>query len=253
MNPRITDFGWIDERRALGFAQRQLRAPRKIRHVSIDLRSLGPEERKHILTRILDLVERPDLEVELLFRRLGRRITGARAAEEFVASVEDDDLWIHGDVALHLSIGSEEAELVVFPLEDGYDLEVSAWGNGADDVIVRIVDSFATGRVGPAERRVRFAGLEVDTRTHRVRCGNTWLDLPYIQFELLLALVSDPGRVWSFDELLVLAWGPDATGHRRLLKAAVRRLRRFLETADAGVKIRAVSGGFSVEAASPQT
>ena len=60
------------------------------------------------------------------------------------------------------------------------------------------------------------------------------------EFELLRVLAEEPGRVYSRDQLLYLAWGYDFAGQTRTVDVHVAQLRRKLEKS--GVKLETVTG-----------
>ena len=69
--------------------------------------------------------------------------------------------------------------------------------------------------------------LDPDRREARVD-GRT-LDLTYVEFELLRALVAQPGRVFSRRALLQAIWGDSAYREPRTIDVHVRHLREKLE------------------------
>ncbi len=60
------------------------------------------------------------------------------------------------------------------------------------------------------------------------------------EFELLRVLAEEPGRVYSRDQLLYLAWGYDFAGQTRTVDVHVAQLRRKLEKS--GVQLETVTG-----------
>ena len=70
-------------------------------------------------------------------------------------------------------------------------------------------------RVDPAKRAVEVRGLPVQTT--------------YVEFEILLALATSPGRVWTRDMLLTRIWGDSAYRDPRTIDVHIRHLREKLE------------------------
>ena len=70
-------------------------------------------------------------------------------------------------------------------------------------------------RIDPLRRSVSFAGRNVELTT--------------LEFDLLHALATQPGRVWRRDELLDRVWGRDFTGVDRVVDVHVSNLRAKLE------------------------
>ncbi len=78
----------------------------------------------------------------------------------------------------------------------------------------------------PASREVRIASRTLDLRTQ--------------EFDLLLTLAEQPGRVFTRAQLLQLAWGFDFYGQTRTVDVHIAHLRKKLEGGT--VKIETVTG-----------
>jgi DNA-binding response OmpR family regulator len=70
-------------------------------------------------------------------------------------------------------------------------------------------------RIDPAKRAVDVRGAHVQTT--------------YVEFEILLALATSPGRVWTRDMLLTRIWGDSAYRDPRTIDVHIRHLREKLE------------------------
>ena len=70
-------------------------------------------------------------------------------------------------------------------------------------------------RIDPAKRAVEVRGSLVQTT--------------YVEFEILLALATSPGRVWTRDMLLTRIWGDSAYRDPRTIDVHIRHLREKLE------------------------
>jgi two-component system response regulator MtrA len=71
--------------------------------------------------------------------------------------------------------------------------------------------------------------LTIDVTAHEVRRGSTNIQLTRLEFDLLVALAKDPGRVFSRDVLLSEVWGYRQTTDTRLVNFHVQRLRSKIE------------------------
>ena len=71
--------------------------------------------------------------------------------------------------------------------------------------------------------------LTIDVTAHEVRRGSTTIQLTRLEFDLLVALAKDPGRVFSRDALLSEVWGYRQTTDTRLVNVHVQRLRSKIE------------------------
>jgi DNA-binding response OmpR family regulator len=70
-------------------------------------------------------------------------------------------------------------------------------------------------RIDPAKRAVEVRGAPVQTT--------------YVEFEILVALATSPGRVWTRDMLLTRIWGDSAYRDQRTIDVHIRHLREKLE------------------------
>jgi DNA-binding response OmpR family regulator len=80
----------------------------------------------------------------------------------------------------------------------------------------------------PADARLVFSRVEIDTARREVRCAGKLVDLRMQEFEVLLALARNRGRVLTREQLLNLAWGYDFFGQTRTVDMHVAQLRRKL-------------------------
>jgi DNA-binding response OmpR family regulator len=74
-----------------------------------------------------------------------------------------------------------------------------------------------------------FGALSIDPERREVQRGDTLVELTPREFDLLYALASYPGRVFTREELLQRVWGPDFAGIDRVVDVHVGTLRRKLE------------------------
>ena len=70
-------------------------------------------------------------------------------------------------------------------------------------------------RIDPAKRAVEVRGAGVQTT--------------YVEFEILVALATSPGRVWTRDMLLTRIWGDSAYRDQRTIDVHIRHLREKIE------------------------
>ncbi len=73
----------------------------------------------------------------------------------------------------------------------------------------------------------------VDESRCRIRYRGTALDLTATEFRLLSALVAQPGRVFTRDQLMVAAWSDPGASVDRTVDAHIKTLRAKLRAADA--------------------
>ena len=87
---------------------------------------------------------------------------------------------------------------------------------------------------------VHIAELDVDPIRREVHLGSRLIDLRTQEFDLLLTLASQPGRVFTREQLLKLAWGFDYYGQTRTVDVHIAHLRNKLN--GGSIKIETVTG-----------
>ncbi len=89
--------------------------------------------------------------------------------------------------------------------------------------------SAARGAPAPDDDHVlRFEQLTLDERRRELAVDGAEVRLSTLEFDLLHALASSPGRVFSRAQLLEDVWGYDFYGDERVVDVHVRSLRRAL-------------------------
>ncbi|VAV93014.1 Phosphate regulon transcriptional regulatory protein PhoB (SphR) [hydrothermal vent metagenome] len=98
------------------------------------------------------------------------------------------------------------------------------------------------------EEKLEYAGIEMDLARLRVRRDGDPVELASTEFRLLKALMSYPGRVFSRNRLIDLAWGTTIYLEDRSVDVAIRRLRKALNQNGKPDIIRTVrSEGYAIE------
>ena len=88
-------------------------------------------------------------------------------------------------------------------------------------------------RESPEEEDVVRAGdLVINKANFEVSIGGRRVSLRYKEYELLLLMASNPGRVFSREALLNQIWGYDYLGGTRTVDVHIRRLRSKIEDAE---------------------
>lgn len=94
-----------------------------------------------------------------------------------------------------------------------------------------------TGRTANGKDEViTFSDLQVDPSRHEAHLGEKRLDLRTQEFELLLALISQPERVFSREQLLQIAWGYDFFGQTRTVDVHIAHLRKKMAGGKANIQ-----------------
>src|SRR6185369_8540696 len=81
-----------------------------------------------------------------------------------------------------------------------------------------------------AKEQIEIGDLIIDKRRHEVSLSRQRLDLTPLEFQILELLASEPGRVWSRNDLLDQVWSTDYEGYQRNIDPHIARLRKKLET-----------------------
>jgi DNA-binding response OmpR family regulator len=98
------------------------------------------------------------------------------------------------------------------------------------------VGAGASGVAGPGDApqggasasALRFPGLVVDPERREVRTDAGEVELSALEFDLLAAFASAPGRVFSRAQLLERVWGYSFFGDERVVDVHIRNVRRAL-------------------------
>lgn len=111
-------------------------------------------------------------------------------------------------------------------------------GLGADDYMVKpFLPKELTLRMGVILRRcykdekpvVRLAGSRVDFERAEVLKGEEHIPLTAKEYDILLALCRNAGRIVTIDQLCEAAWGDNPYGYENSLMAHIRRIREKIE------------------------
>jgi len=129
---------------------------------------------------------------------------------------------------------------------------------GVDDYVVKpYLPSELIARVHAVLRRSRpeledetieYSGIELDLARMRVTRDGDPVELASTEFRLLRALMARPGRVFSRNRLIDLAWSTTTFLEDRTVDVAVKRLRQALNEGGKKDLIRTVrSEGYAIE------
>jgi DNA-binding response OmpR family regulator len=86
-----------------------------------------------------------------------------------------------------------------------------------------------SGKKEPAVKIVRAADITLDRSDHAVQVANRYVDLTPSEFDLLAALMSAPGHVFSRLDLLDILQGVRFEGYERAIDLHVKNLRAKIE------------------------
>ena len=136
-----------------------------------------------------------------------------------------------GDAGVLMLTAKGEAEDRILGLEVGAD-DYVVKPFVVREVVLRVAalaNRLAERRARPAasdpSRVLKVGAIELDPVTHDVKIAGAPTQLRPLEFKLLQLLVSDPGRVFSREELLEQVWDMRGDIHTRTVDVHVRRLR----------------------------
>ncbi len=84
------------------------------------------------------------------------------------------------------------------------------------------------GAVQPSSK-IHSGDVTMDTDSRRLTIQNKEINLTSKEFDMLLLLVNNPGKVYSREKLLEEIWGADYPGDARTVDVHIRRLREKIE------------------------
>jgi two-component system, OmpR family, phosphate regulon response regulator PhoB len=136
--------------------------------------------------------------------------------------------------------------------------KVRALDNGADDyvtkpfkvgeLIARLRAVMRRAKPGSSETVLSFAGIKMDTSTHRVTRDDRAIHLGPTEYRLLRFLLERPRRVFSREQLLDAVWGYNIYVETRTVDVHIRRLRTAINGLTEPDLIRTVrSAGYALE------
>jgi two-component system, OmpR family, phosphate regulon response regulator PhoB len=142
-----------------------------------------------------------------------------------------------GDAGVLMLTAKGEAEDRILGLEVGAD-DYVVKPFVVREVVLRVTalaNRLAERRARPAVSEpggvLKAGAIELDPVTHDVRIGGAPVQLRPLEYKLLQLLVSDPGRVFSREELLEQVWEMRGDINTRTVDVHVRRLRVSLGAA----------------------
>lgn len=85
------------------------------------------------------------------------------------------------------------------------------------------------GNLSQEEAHINVGELHIDVPKRRVEVGEEYVELTAKEFDILLTLATNPGRVYTRENLLEIIWGYKYFGDVRNVDVHVRRLREKIE------------------------
>jgi DNA-binding response OmpR family regulator len=105
---------------------------------------------------------------------------------------------------------------------------------GIKELVARVNANLkrSTASLGSRGRILEAGDLWLDTKNFTARVKGEPLNLRLKEFELLMALASQPGELKSREELAKEVWGHAGVGSSRTIDVHIRRIRTSLSVSD---------------------
>ena len=138
----------------------------------------------------------------------------------------------------------QEVVIVMVTAKDAEEDKVSGFEAGADDyvtkpfgmkeLVARINANLkrSTASLGSRGKILEAGDLWLDTKNFTTRVKGEPLNLRLKEFELLMALASQPSELKSREELAKEVWGHAGVGSSRTIDVHIRRIRTSLSESD---------------------
>jgi DNA-binding response OmpR family regulator len=156
------------------------------------------------------------------------------------------------DVCRRLRSNGDQTPVIMLTARDEDIDKILGLELGADDYLtkpfnprelvarVKAILRRSDGKKQTDGKPVHCGDLTIDPVSREARLASRTLDLRTQEFDLLLTLAGQPGRVFTREQLLQQAWGFDFYGQTRTVDVHIAHLRKKLE--GGSVKIETVTG-----------
>ena len=156
------------------------------------------------------------------------------------------------EVCRRLRAGGDQTPIIMLTARDEDIDKILGLELGADDYLtkpfnprellarVKAILRRSDGKKQTDGAPIHRGDLTIDPVSREVRVAAQTLELRTQEFDLLLTLAEQPGRVFGREQLLQLAWGFDFYGQTRTVDVHIAHLRKKLEGST--VKIETVTG-----------
>ncbi|WP_239616226.1 response regulator transcription factor [Cohnella mopanensis] len=96
---------------------------------------------------------------------------------------------------------------------------------------------------------IRLGNVSIDRKGYEIRIGDEPITIPLREFELLAQLASQPGRIYTREQLIQLIWGADYDGDSRTVDVHIKRLRERFADCQGDFVLTTIRGlGYKLEA-----
>ena len=203
-------------------------------------RALVVDDEKTIVKGIKFSLEQDDITVDCAYD--GQEALDMARAKEYDIILLDVMLPIMSGFEVCQQIREFSSVPIIMLTAKGDDMDkILGLEYGADDYITKPFNILEVkARIKAIMRRTNkgsenngvmvYGDLKLNEQYRRVFVGNKEINVTSREYELLELLASNPGKVYSREELLTTIWGDDYTGDARTVDVHIRRLREKLES-----------------------
>ncbi len=203
-------------------------------------RALVVDDEKTIVKGIKFSLEQDDITVDCAYD--GQEALDMARAKEYDIILLDVMLPIMSGFEVCQQIREFSSVPIIMLTAKGDDMDkILGLEYGADDYITKPFNILEVkARIKAIMRRTNkgsenngvmvYGDLKLNEQYRRVFVGNKEINVTSREYELLELLASNPGKVYSREELLTTIWGDDYPGDARTVDVHIRRLREKLES-----------------------
>jgi DNA-binding response OmpR family regulator len=115
------------------------------------------------------------------------------------------------------------------------------------ELVIRVKSLLKRYRVA-SDRSISFNKITIDSDSYKIQIMDEEFILPTKQFELLYMLATQPGRIFTRDQLIESIWGLDYEGDERTVDTHIKKLRKQFKNYEDILQICTVRGlGYKLE------
>lgn len=135
---------------------------------------------------------------------------------------------------------TKDTPIIIITARSDEDDKLIGYELGADDYITKpfspkvllakanALIKRTRGNIRGSDNEISAAGIVINQDSHTVSIGNEYIDLTPKEYELLIYLMINKGKVLSRDTLLSKVWGYDYFGDLRTVDTHIKKLRAKL-------------------------
>jgi two-component system alkaline phosphatase synthesis response regulator PhoP len=197
--------------------------------------------------------------VRIYLEKEGFKVKGYKDGSEAYAAISEArpdlvvlDIMLPGmdgfEVCRKLRLDDNQVPIIMLTAKDEEIDKILGLELGADDYLTKPFNPRElVARIKAVLRRVtlkrksqeeimQVGDVEIDIRRREVKAGGEPVKLRTQEFELLRVLAEEPGRVFTREQLLYLAWGYDFAGQTRTVDVHIAQLRRKIKSSKSQIE-----------------